>query len=86
MGKGVGASTAMNPVRLQSVSKLKIAGPHLPHRLPLAPCSACALEQALRECMDFSKKQPPKKNNINYHLSRLYPKIRGPQKKDGVLK
>lgn len=45
-----------------------------------------ALEQALRECMDFNKKQTPKKNDINYHLQRLFPKIRGPQKRTGVLK
>ena len=45
-----------------------------------------ALEQALRECMDFSKKQPPKKNDINYHLHRLFPNISGPKKRKGVLK
>lgn len=45
-----------------------------------------ALEQALRECMDFSKQQPPQRNDINYHLQRLYPKIKGPTKRQGVLK
>ncbi|KAI9741395.1 MAG: hypothetical protein M1834_003112 [Cirrosporium novae-zelandiae] len=39
------------------------------------------LETQLRACMDQpkSKDQPP--NNINYHISRLYPLISGPRKK-----
>ncbi|KAF7846162.1 hypothetical protein BT93_L5050 [Corymbia citriodora subsp. variegata] len=44
----------------------------------------CAhLEKALRECMDTPKTTGTKKNNINYHLGRLYPQIRGPQRKKG---
>lgn len=26
-----------------------------------------------------------KKNTVNYHLMRMYPKVVGPRKKDGVL-
>ena len=47
--------------------------------------SCAALEQALRECMDFSRKPPSQKSTINYHLQRLYPNIRGKTKKKGSL-
>ncbi|EAT86208.1 37S ribosomal protein mrp10 [Parastagonospora nodorum] len=43
----------------------------------------CAqLEQKLRQCMDAPRDTNVKKNNINYHLSRMYPKIKGPHKRD----
>ncbi|EFQ93331.1 hypothetical protein PTT_09326 [Pyrenophora teres f. teres 0-1] len=36
----------------------------------------CALlEQKLRQCMDAPRNPNQKKNNINFHLSRMYPKI-----------
>lgn len=31
------------------------------------------------------KSQDKKKNTVNYHLMRMYPKVVGPRKKDGVL-
>lgn len=31
------------------------------------------------------KSQEKKKNTVNYHLMRMYPKVVGPRKKDGVL-
>jgi len=37
-------------------------------------------EEALRTCMDTTKRIEPKKSTINYHMGRLYPKIAGPQK------
>ncbi|KAK6538019.1 hypothetical protein TWF694_010912 [Orbilia ellipsospora] len=37
-------------------------------------------EQALRTCMDTSKPAKQGKSTLNYHMSRLYPKIAGPQK------
>lgn len=40
------------------------------------------LEQALRACMDEPRPKNTKKNTINYHLSRLYPKISGARKRD----
>ncbi|KAF3930896.1 hypothetical protein ABW19_dt0206040 [Dactylella cylindrospora] len=40
-------------------------------------------EQALRTCMDTSKRIEPKKSTLNYHMARLYPKIAGPQKPHG---
>ncbi|OQD75258.1 hypothetical protein PENDEC_c008G01806 [Penicillium decumbens] len=46
----------------------------------------CAgLEAQLRKCMDAPKSQEKKKNTVNYHLMRMYPKVVGPRKKDGVL-
>ncbi|KAH9862539.1 hypothetical protein IAQ61_009956 [Plenodomus lingam] len=45
--------------------------------------TGCAqLEQKLRLCMDAPRNANQKKNNINYHLSRMYPKIVGPHKRD----
>ncbi|KAF2874527.1 mitochondrial 37S ribosomal protein YmS-T [Massariosphaeria phaeospora] len=42
----------------------------------------CAqFEQKLRQCMDTPRAPDQKKNNINYHLSRMYPKIVGPHKR-----
>ncbi|KAF2754727.1 mitochondrial ribosomal protein 10 [Pseudovirgaria hyperparasitica] len=44
--------------------------------------AGCAqVEQQLRACMDAPPGKAPKKNNINWHLSRMYPKIKGPHKK-----
>ncbi|CAE6995947.1 37s ribosomal protein mitochondrial protein [Pyrenophora teres f. teres] len=43
----------------------------------------CALlEQKLRQCMDAPRNPNQKKNNINFHLSRMYPKIVGPHKRN----
>ncbi|RPB24063.1 hypothetical protein L211DRAFT_837968 [Terfezia boudieri ATCC MYA-4762] len=39
------------------------------------------LEEALRVCMDTKKAAAPRKSTINYHLSRLYPKLIGPHKR-----
>ncbi|KAJ5157124.1 uncharacterized protein N7482_008224 [Penicillium canariense] len=33
----------------------------------------------------LQKSQEKKKNTVNYHLMRMYPKVVGPRKKDGVL-
>ncbi|GAB1216392.1 hypothetical protein ATERTT37_005606 [Aspergillus terreus] len=44
-----------------------------------------ALEQQLRQCMDAPKPKGNKKNTINYHLMRMYPKVVGPKKKEGTL-
>lgn len=33
----------------------------------------------------IQKPQEKKKNTVNYHLMRMYPKVVGPRKKDGVL-
>ncbi|TQB77346.1 hypothetical protein MPDQ_002983 [Monascus purpureus] len=57
-----------------------------------------ALEQQLRQCMDapfqpanelpffeIQKPKTTKKNTINYHLMRMFPKVVGPQKREGRL-
>ena len=44
--------------------------------------AGCAvIEQQLRACMDEPRVVTEKKNTINYHLGRLYPKIAPPTKK-----
>ncbi|KAI9800637.1 MAG: hypothetical protein M1825_003959 [Sarcosagium campestre] len=44
--------------------------------------AGCAeIENQLRRCMDGPANLSQKKNSINYHLSRLYPKIIGPHKR-----
>lgn len=48
--------------------------------------AGCAqLEKALRECMDKPRPKSGHKSNINYHLSRLYPQIKGPERRGGSL-
>ncbi|KAI9666848.1 MAG: hypothetical protein M1829_005651 [Trizodia sp. TS-e1964] len=39
------------------------------------------VEEQLRMCMDTPRPKDGKKNTINYHLSRLYPKIMGTQRR-----
>ncbi|KAL7273851.1 40S ribosomal protein mrp10 [Rhizina undulata] len=45
------------------------------------PEGCAKLEEALRTCMDTQKQTAAKKSTINYHLSRLYPKLIGPHKR-----
>jgi len=35
----------------------------------------------LRACMDGPRPEKPKKSTINYHLSRMYPRLIGPRKR-----
>ncbi|KAI1611419.1 hypothetical protein EDD37DRAFT_632291 [Exophiala viscosa] len=91
-----GASTAVQPIRLQSVTRLKIRHPDKQEPNPcLGPMSAmlncwaagaatggCGhLEKALRDCMDKPRLPPKDKSTINHHLGRLYPNISGPKKR-----
>ncbi len=46
----------------------------------IAGCAA--VEEQLRACMDAPVPKQTKKNTINYHLMRLYPKIVGPRKRN----
>ncbi|KAM0701666.1 hypothetical protein Q7P35_010575 [Cladosporium inversicolor] len=41
-----------------------------------------ALEQSLRDCMAVNRPKDNNKNKINQTLSRLYPLIKGPHKKN----
>ncbi|KAA8575478.1 hypothetical protein EYC84_004631 [Monilinia fructicola] len=92
-----GASTAKVPMRLPPLPKLRVrrpnqtdANPCLAIMTSVLTCWASsgynvagcqALETQLRTCMDAPKAAAQKKNTINYHLSRMYPKIVGPRKK-----
>ncbi|KAL4778954.1 hypothetical protein BJX76DRAFT_107951 [Aspergillus varians] len=89
-------STRLNPVRLNSITHLRVRAPNTNELSPCAavmtamlscwassgPKEGCvALEQQLRECMDTQKPKGTKRNAINYHLMRMYPKVVGPKKK-----
>ncbi|KAI9931757.1 hypothetical protein ASPWEDRAFT_169403 [Aspergillus wentii DTO 134E9] len=96
-----GAATRLNPVRLQTIPHLRVRRPNQHEQNPctavmssMLSCWAssgygaegcAALEQQLRACMDKPKPKNTKKNTINYHLMRMYPKVVGPQKKEGRL-
>ncbi|KAK3078618.1 hypothetical protein LTS18_007048 [Coniosporium uncinatum] len=89
------ATTKVAP-KLPPLPKLRVRRPNKPSENPclgimssVLGCWAssgyttqgCAqLEQQLRACMDAPRPTTQKKNNINYHLSRMYPKIIGPHK------
>ncbi|KAK6382878.1 40S ribosomal protein mrp10 [Rhinocladiella similis] len=91
-----GSSTAINPIRLQTVSRIKIRHPDKAEPNPcLGPMSAmlncwaagaasgdCGhLEKALRDCVDAPKGPKKDKSPINHHLARLFPNIAGPRKR-----
>ncbi|KAL1971877.1 hypothetical protein VTN31DRAFT_1965 [Thermomyces dupontii] len=96
-----GASTRLNPVRLQTIQHLRVRRPNQNQQHPctaimssMLNCWAssginaegCAtLEQSLKSCMDSPKDKRVKKDTINYHLMRMFPKVAGPRKRDGVL-
>jgi hypothetical protein len=44
-----------------------------------------ALEETLRQCADKGEKQKLKKSDINFHLGRLWPRIKGPTRRKGSL-
>ncbi|KAL1652404.1 40S ribosomal protein mrp10 [Didymella pomorum] len=69
---------------LPPLPKLRVRRPNKPETNPClgAMSSVLALEQKLRQCMDQPRDKNQKKNNINYHLSRMYPKIIGPHKRN----
>ncbi|CAG7923616.1 unnamed protein product [Penicillium olsonii] len=94
-------STRMNPLRLNTINHLRVRRPNQHEQNPcvtvmssMLNCWAsagyaaegcAALEAQLRKCMDDPKSREQKKNTVNYHLMRMYPKVVGPRKKDGVL-
>ncbi|KAF6221480.1 hypothetical protein HO133_002336 [Letharia lupina] len=91
-----GGSTKLAPPRLPPLPKLRVRRPNRPGENPcvgimtsVLGCWASSgnvaahcqhLEQSLRACMDAPREKTGKKNTINYHLMRLYPKIKGPTK------
>ncbi|CAL5872787.1 uncharacterized protein PFLUO_LOCUS7056 [Penicillium psychrofluorescens] len=94
-------STRLNPIRLQTINHLRVRRPNQQEQNPcvtvmssMLNCWAsqgysaegcAALETQLRKCMDQPKSSEKKKNTVNYHLMRMYPKVVGPRKKGGVL-
>ncbi|CAI7584628.1 unnamed protein product [Penicillium palitans] len=94
-------STRLNPMRLNTINHLRVRRPNQNEQNPcvvvmssMLNCWAsagygaegcAALEAQLRKCMDAPKSREQKKNTVNYHLMRMYPKVVGPRKKDGVL-
>ncbi|KAL4806855.1 hypothetical protein BDV18DRAFT_138329 [Aspergillus unguis] len=88
-------STKLNPVRLNSINHLRVRAPSTSQLSPCtaimsamltcwaSPASGgCeALETQLKECMDTQKSTGSKKNAINYHLMRMFPKVVGPKKR-----
>ncbi|KAG5294628.1 mitochondrial 37S ribosomal protein YmS-T [Histoplasma ohiense] len=96
-----GAPTRIKPLHLQTIQKLRVKSPNTHQANPClaamtsvlscwasnrSATSGCfALEQQLRTCMDNGKPQRKGKSTINYHLMRMFPKISGPRKKDGVF-
>ncbi|KAF2860669.1 hypothetical protein K470DRAFT_216657 [Piedraia hortae CBS 480.64] len=90
-------ATAANP-QLPPLSKLRVRNPNKVDENPcvglmssVLGCWAsqgystqgCAmLEQQLRRCMDTKRLVQQKKSRINHHLSRFYPMIIGPHKRN----
>ncbi|RAH49043.1 mitochondrial 37S ribosomal protein mS37 [Aspergillus aculeatinus CBS 121060] len=95
------ASTRLTPIRLQTINHLRVRRPNKNEpngcvnvMSAMLSCWAsaggsvegcAALEQQLRQCMDAPKPKRQGRSTINYHLMRMFPNVRGPQKKDGVL-
>ncbi|KAF2733454.1 mitochondrial ribosomal protein 10 [Polyplosphaeria fusca] len=96
--QGSSATKSVTHRALPPMPKLRVRRPNKPETNPcmgvmssVLGCWAssgysiqgCAqLEQKLRHCMDSPRPASNAKNNINYHLSRMYPKMKGPHKRD----
>ncbi|PWY82900.1 37S ribosomal protein Mrp10, mitochondrial [Aspergillus heteromorphus CBS 117.55] len=94
-------STRLNGIRLQSIGQLRVKAPNKNDggsctaiMSSMLSCWASqgytaegcgAIEQQLRQCMDAPKSKNKRSDAINYHLSRMYPKVVGPKKKKGVI-
>lgn len=89
-------SAVKKPMRLPPLKALRVRNPDVKQANPcitvmnsVLSCWAsagytaqgcAAVEQSLRACMDGPPAPKAKKSEINYHLSRMYPKIVGPRK------
>ncbi|KAA6410889.1 MAG: mitochondrial ribosomal 10 [Lasallia pustulata] len=90
-------STKLTPTRLPPLPNLRVRRPNKMEMNPCMgimtsvlgcwassgfnPQGCAAVEQQLRACMDARRPNAQKKNAINYHLMRLYPKVIGPHKR-----
>ncbi|RAO74079.1 uncharacterized protein BHQ10_010091 [Talaromyces amestolkiae] len=96
-----GASTRLNPVRLQTIQHLRVRRPNQQQQNSCATimssmlnCWASAgqgnegcsgLEESLKACMDGRRDSTSSNNAVNYHLMRMFPKVSGPRKREGRL-
>ncbi|KAI1281521.1 37S ribosomal protein Mrp10 [Xylaria sp. FL0933] len=90
-------SAAQKPIRLPPLKTLRVRNPNgKPERPCVAIMSSvlscwasagystagCAqIEHALRACMDGPRPPPPRKSEVNYHLSRFKDKLTYAEKK-----
>ncbi|KAH7135922.1 hypothetical protein B0J11DRAFT_576477 [Dendryphion nanum] len=93
-----GPAKSMTHRPLPPLPKLRVRRPNKPEMNPCVGVMASVLgcwassgysvtgcaqfEQKLRACMDAPRNTNQKKSTVNYHLSRMYPKIVGPHKRD----
>ncbi|KAI1324090.1 37S ribosomal protein Mrp10 [Xylariaceae sp. FL0255] len=90
-------SAAQRPIRLPPLKALHVKNPNGRAERPcmgvmssVLSCWASAgystagciqVEEALRQCMDGPKLPPPRRSEINYHLSRFKDKLTYPASK-----
>ncbi|KAI0205597.1 37S ribosomal protein Mrp10 [Astrocystis sublimbata] len=90
-------SAAQKPIRLPPLKTLRVRNPKGTTERPcmqilssVLSCWASAgysttgcaqVEQALRACMDGPQPPPPRRSEVNYHLSRFKDKLTYPEKK-----
>ncbi|KAJ4412530.1 40S ribosomal protein mrp10 [Gnomoniopsis sp. IMI 355080] len=85
------------PMRLPPVKVLRVKNPNRTTTNPcvtlmssvlacwastgFASATCSGVEQSLRTCMDGPQAPKPRRNNINYHLSRFQKYLEGPSSK-----
>ncbi|KAI0469251.1 37S ribosomal protein Mrp10 [Xylaria cf. heliscus] len=90
-------SAAQKPIRLPPLKSLRVRTPNGKAERPcmaimssVLSCWASAgystagcaqIEQALRACMDGPPPAPPRRSEVNYHLSRFKDRLTYPEKK-----
>ncbi|KAG9239714.1 hypothetical protein BJ875DRAFT_447444 [Amylocarpus encephaloides] len=90
-------STSLTPMRLPPLPRLRVRRPNQSEANPCLALMTSVLtcwassgynvagcqvfETQLRTCMDTPRPKTQKKNTINHHLSRMYPKMSGPKKR-----
>ncbi|KAI0479140.1 mitochondrial ribosomal protein 10 [Xylariaceae sp. FL0804] len=82
-------SATPKPARLPPLKKLRVRNPGGVREQPCMTLmssnnAGCVqLEQALRTCMDTTKKQRPPRSEVNYHLGRFKDRLTFAGKKGG---
>ena len=72
-------------MKLKQLALITTPEPRLLVVQPFDASTVRDIEKALKECMDKPRPETNNKPSINYHLGRLYPKVRGPEKRKGSL-